>query len=333
MALDEQQGGRLVIGVDGGQTKTLTVLITEHGEILGVGVSGPCNHIHELGGLERQYSALRLGYERAFASANRPPGKLAAVYCGLTGSGAPDVVRRVYETDRLVLKGDTITALAGAFPSMVGTIIIAGTGSNAMGQNAAGMTWTAGGMGYYLGDEGSGADIARLAFRAVYQANDGRSAPTALSAMIVEHYGCEDLAQLRRKVYSGDLNRDQLAQASALVGAAAADGDEVAASILREAGGELGKAVSAVLDHIAEAGQPAAVAPIGSVFKAGDLITEPMMRRVHERHPAAHLTAPRFGPAIGAALLGLREIAVEIDDRVIANLSDSVFRLETPYGG
>ncbi len=329
----DEQGGRLVIGVDGGQTKTLTVLITEHGEILGVGVSGPCNHIHEPGGLERQYSALRLGCERAFASANRPLGKLASVYCGLTGSGAPDVVRRVYETDHLVLKGDTITALAGAFPSMVGTIIIAGTGSNAMGRNAAGMTWTAGGMGYYLGDEGSGADIARLAFRAVYQANDGRSTPTALSAMILDHYGCGDLPELRRKVYSGELNRDQLAQASALVGAAAKEGDEAAVSILREAGMELGKAVSAVLDHIEQDGQPAAVAPIGSVFRAGELITGPMIQRIHVKHPAAYLTAPRFGPAIGAALLGLREIGIEIDERVIANLSGSAFRLESPHGG
>lgn len=315
--------GRLILGVDGGQSKTLTVLADETGRILGAGMSGPCNHIHEPGGLERQYHALKLGCERAFAAAGLPVGRLDAVYLGLTGSGSWETARSVYDSDHLALKNDTFTALAGAFPSMVGTIIIAGTGAIAYGQNAAGKTGMAGGMGYYLGDEGSGADIAQRAFRAVYQASDGRAAPTLLTRMLLDHYGCADLRQLHRAVYSGALSRDQLAQASGKVGEAAQQGDAAAIEILRAAGVELGRAVAAVLAQIEQTDSRAPVAPIGGVFKAGELVTAPMMAQIHTLNAQAYLAAPRFVPAIGAVLLGLRELGIPIDETVIANLEQT----------
>jgi N-acetylglucosamine kinase-like BadF-type ATPase len=324
---------RLILGVDGGQSKTLTVLATDRGTILGTGVSGPCNHIHEPGGLERQYQALRLGCERAFAAAGLPFGKLDSVYLGLTGSGSWETVREVYETDHLVMKGDTITALAGAFPSMAGTIIIAGTGAIAYGQNAAGKTGMAGGMGYYLGDEGSGADIAQRAFRAIYQANDGRATRTMLTRLILDHYKCADLKQLHRAIYSGTLSRDQLAQASGKVGEAAQQGDLVAIEILREAGVELGRTISAVLAQIEQIDVPAPIAPIGGVFKAGALVTTPVMEQVCAFNPRAYLATPRFGPAIGAVLLGLRELGITIDDTVIANLEQTKYHLDSPNRG
>jgi N-acetylglucosamine kinase-like BadF-type ATPase len=323
---------RLILGVDGGQTKTLTVLASETGIILGAGISGPCNHIHEPGGLERQYQALRVGCERAFAAAGLPVGKLASVYLGLTGTGSWEIARSVYETDHLRLKNDTFTALAGAFPSMVGTIVIAGTGAIAYGQNAAGKTGMAGGMGYYLGDEGSGADIAQRAFRAVYQANDGRAAPTLLTKLLLDHYGCTDLMQIHRAVYSGALSRDQLAQASGKVGEAAQQGDAAAIEILREAGRELGRTVAAVLVQIEQVDVPAPVASIGGVFKAGDFVTAPMMAQVQTVNPQAYLTMPRFVPAIGAVLLGLRELGIAIDEAIIANLEQSKHLLDTPNG-
>jgi N-acetylglucosamine kinase-like BadF-type ATPase len=324
---------RLIIGVDGGQTKTLTLLMDETGRILGAGVAGPCNHIHEPGGLERQYKALQASWERAFASAGLSPRRVAVAYLGLTGSGNEAVARSVYETDQVLLKGDTITALAGAFPSMSGTIVIAGTGAVAYGQNAAGKSWLAGGMGYYLGDEGSGSDIAQRAFRAVYQANDGRAAPTLLTDLILEQFDCPDLKTLHRRVYSGEFSRDQLAQAAGKVGEAAVRGDAAAIDILRAAGEELGRAAAAVLMHIDAIDVPTSIAPVGGVFEAGEWVTAPMMARVQQLNPQASLVIPRFGPAVGAALLGLRELNITIDEQVLANIEGTHSRLAQPTSG
>jgi N-acetylglucosamine kinase-like BadF-type ATPase len=44
----------LVLGIDGGQSSTRTVLANVNAEVLGACRTGPSNHIHEFGGLERQ---------------------------------------------------------------------------------------------------------------------------------------------------------------------------------------------------------------------------------------------------------------------------------------
>lgn len=309
----------LVIGVDGGQTKTITALATIDGDILASAATGPCNHIHEPGGLERQYRTLRAGYEQAFANAGLPMRRLASVHLGLSGSGDRPTVERVYDTDRLNLTPDPIIALSGAIPSLQGVIVIAGTGSAALGRNAAGQEAIAGGQGYYAGDEGGGSYVAQSAFRAIYQAADGRGPQTVLTERFLAHYGVDHLRALRNRIY-GDLTRDQLAKAASMVGQAAAEGDAVAVNILRQSGFELGRLVVAVLEKLNWGDAPVPVAPIGGVFRAGALVLDPMMEQVHRQFPNATVHPPRFEPAIGALLLALRALGQPIDEALLARI-------------
>ncbi|MFC1960146.1 N-acetylglucosamine kinase [Chloroflexota bacterium] len=310
---------QLFIGVDGGQSATLTVLVNESGEILASALTGPCNHIHEPGGLERQYKTLRAGYEQVLAAVDPGLASAASVYLGLTGGGHLPTVTSVYETDNLTLTGDTVSALAGAIPTMIGTIIIAGTGSVAYGRNAQGVEATVGGRGWFAGDEGSSYDIARRGHQAVYQAADGRGPQTLLSAMLLAHYACADLDELCVKIYSG-LSRDQLARTARIVGKAAAQGDPVATQIMAAAGEELGRAVAAVLRRLGMVAEPTPIAPIGGVFKAGEHITTPLLAHVHKLNDRAHIIQPRFVPAIGAAILALRAAGLTIDETILNNL-------------
>ncbi|MFO7322439.1 MAG: BadF/BadG/BcrA/BcrD ATPase family protein [Chloroflexota bacterium] len=316
----------LVIGVDGGQTKTVTALATAEGDILASAVTGPCNHIHEPGGLERQYRTLRAGYEQVFANAGLPMRRLASVHLGLSGSGDRPTVERVYDTERLNLTSDPIIALSGAIPEMEGVIVIAGTGSAAFGRNAAGDEVITGGQGYYAGDEGGGSFIAQAAFRAIYQAADGRAPQTVMTERFLRHYGVDNLRALRNRIY-GDLTRDQLAKAATLVGQAAAEGDGVAVSILRHAGHELGRLVVATLERLHWGDAPAPISPIGGVFRSGALVLEPMMETTHERFPQAYLQEARFEPVIGALLLALRALGRPIDEALLARLEATRHRI------
>lgn len=326
MSTAADQRPRYFLGVDGGQTSTLTVLVNQDGEILASALSGPCNHIHEPGGLERQYRALREGYEQVMAAAGVND-ELACAYLGLTGSGSPEVAARVYRTARLVLKSDTVTALAGAIPEMVGVIVISGTGSVAYGRNASGAEALAGGMGYFAGDEGSGYEIAQRGIQAIYQAADGRGPQTLLTDLILAGFECQTLRELHHKIYSGALSRDRLARAASMVGRAASQGDAVAIRILANAGDELGRAVAAVLTRLEMTAAPVPVAPIGGVFNSGRLVTGPLLARVHQTNPQAYLTPPRFIPAIGAAILALREGGIMVDERILAALERTRERL------
>lgn len=310
---------RLIAAVDGGQSKTVTVLLNDGGEILGAATTGPCNHVHEPGGLERQTAALRGGIEGAFADAGLPVQPVECAYLGLTGDGHPDALTAAYGSAQVIVAHDAYTALAGAIPSMVGVLIIAGTGSVALGRNAHGEQVIIGGHGYYIGDEGSGADIARRGFQAVFQASDGRMPDTRLTQLILAYYDCAHLKALRHKVYA-ELTRDQLAGAARMVGQAAADGDIVAIQILHDAGVELGRTVAAALIRLGMTAVPALVAPAGSVFNSGALVTQPMMAHVQQINPQAALVEPRFPPVIGAALLGLQTIGVNVDEAILRNI-------------
>ncbi|MBN2472555.1 MAG: hypothetical protein JXN59_17650 [Anaerolineae bacterium] len=312
---------RLFIGVDGGQSSTLTVLADEHGTLLASALTGPCNHIHEPGGLERQYRTLRAGYEEVLARAGESLRRVDSVYLGLTGSGHPETVRRVYDTERLVLNKDTVIALAGALPEMVGVIVIAGTGSTAYGRNSAGVEVTVGGHGYYAGDEGSASDIARHAFRAVFRAADGRGPETMLTLLLFEQYGSTTLRGLRDTIYGAEMTRDQLARAAETVGVAALQGDTVARDILRDAGRELGWQVSTALRRLDLLAGPVAVATIGGVFRAGPFVKQPLEESVWQVNPKARFVPPVFVPALGAVILALREGGVEVTPAVLKRLA------------
>ena len=311
----------LVIGVDGGQSSTRTLLTNTRGEVLGAHHTGPANHIHEPGGLERQYQALHEGYLGAFSAAGLSPQEVACAYLGLTGSGHLEIARRAVPARKLLLKGDIHTAFAGALPDLVGVVVIAGTGSIAYGRDSNGHEYRSGGWGYFAGDEGSGYDIARRAFRAIFQADDGRNEPTCLSELLLQHYACQDLKALHRKLYAGELSRDSLASAATCVASAASSNDPTALRILEHAAGELATLVTNTLDHLDLRGASAPITPVGGVFSSGGLVQTPMIRRVHKAHPNALLQAPRLPPAQGAIVLALKELDIPVDDTILANLS------------
>lgn len=317
----------LIIGVDGGQSSTLTILATTQGEILGAAITGPADHIHEPGGLERQYKSLHEGYLGAFAAAGIDPVIVRSAYLGISGTGNLEVVNRAVPAQSLKLSGDIITALAGAIPEFVGGIVIGGTGSAAFGVNQQGESARLGGWGYFFGDEGSGYDIAHRAFQAIYQGADGRKPRTGLTDRFLAHFNCQDLAALHQKYYSGLINRDELASASVQVCQAAGEGDAIAVDILKEAGEQLGLLASGLLKALHVTDCCFSIAGVGGVFKAGDLILKPMQAKIWETNPNACLVRPRFNPAVGALLLGLKECGLEANQDVLKNIEKTLHRI------
>ena len=315
---------QLVIGVDGGQSSTQTVLATIDGEILAAAVTGPVMHVEIAGVAEQICRVLSQGYQEVLAASNMESSQVCGVHLGGGGLNDPDRIKSIYQVDRVTKSGDAHIALAGAFPEdHTGIIVTAGTGSQAYGRRADGRTTFAGGRGYYLGDEGSASDIAQQAFRVIYQADDGRSEKTALTAFILSHFQCQDLQQLLVKIYAETYNRHQLAQVSRLVGQAALEGDEVAVRILACAGHELGKTAAAVLRALEQTDLPFPIAPNGGVFQAGELVIKAMMNRIQATNPEAYLTEPRFPPVVGAILMAFQDFGIVINEEIFRNIDAS----------
>jgi N-acetylglucosamine kinase-like BadF-type ATPase len=100
------------------------------------------------------------------------------------------------------------------------------------------------------------------------------------------------------------------------VGQLAKAGDEVAATILRDAAEELALAANAVIRGLNMEGKAFQVAVSGSVFKAGKPLLIPFSEYVKSTAPRAEIIPPRFEPAMGAVFLALQEAGVGIGEVV-----------------
>ncbi len=104
---------------------------------------------------------------------------------GTSGVSAPAVRAWMHQAiaetvgSELVLLGDEVIALDGAFPGVRGVLVIAGTGSNIVGRAATGQMTHTGGWGPMLADEGSGHWIGHQALRACFRAIDAAAASSA----------------------------------------------------------------------------------------------------------------------------------------------------------
>jgi N-acetylglucosamine kinase-like BadF-type ATPase len=229
-----------------------------------------------------------------------------------------------FDFGRLRIVSDAKVALAGATGLRPGVVVISGTGSIAFGLNEEGETTRAGGWGWRLGDEGSGYDIGQKALIASLRDFDGRGPPTSLSEKVKTALGLGDLGELVDRVYNGDMGSREVAALVHLVREAAGEGDEVATSIMEEAGEELGIAASAVIRRLGLGGRFPVALNYG-IVNCGGALRASLERTVRRGSPECEFIELRFPPQVGAALLALEELGVEVDERLLG-------RVEASYG-
>src|SRR5436190_432334 len=123
----------VVAGVDGGGTKTHSVVMDHDGRILGEGLAGPSNPLRV--GIAAAAATIREALDRACAQARIRRNEILAVEIGVAGARRKELSERMEEALRslgireLEVVGDAEIALFGATDGRPGVVIIAGTGS------------------------------------------------------------------------------------------------------------------------------------------------------------------------------------------------------------
>jgi N-acetylglucosamine kinase-like BadF-type ATPase len=313
--------GQLVLGVDGGQSSTLALVAARDGRILGAGLAGPSNHVHEPGGMERLETALRVSIASALGAAGMQADAISHACLGMTG-GVEEARRFLSQiAPQAVTQAhlDLVTAWAGAGVGQPSVVVIGGTGSVAYGRLADGREARSGGWGYIMGDEGSAYDLGRLALRAITQADDGRGRRTQLSERILAHFGLADLIELRAAIYA-TITRSQVAGLAKVVAEAVGAGDTVAVDLLANAGRDLAATAWAVIQRLGQAKGGMAVYTTGGVFQAGEPVLG-SFRVALRAHSAAITVAPAaFSPAVGGVFLALQNAGVALEHFVLQNI-------------
>lgn len=319
----------LVMGIDGGQSTTRALIADAEGNLLGLGVGGASNHIHEPGGPERLRHSLQTAVSGALQSASLPSEtRFAVTLCGMTGGGAlvEEICRQELPAEKVVVVHDTRTALYCITQGERGAVVIAGTGSVAFGVNESGEAASVGGWGYLMGDEGSAYWIALQALNACTRAEDGRIPNTWLKRAILEHFGVDSLGALHRLIYSGQLSRGQLASAAQAVSDAARLGERMAIRILSSAGKELGLMAVVVLRKLGMQYSRVKVGIVGGVARAPAPLHEAFRARVY-RSTLAEVVKPRFPMVVAAVCMALEQAGVVVDERLWQRMEEQLGRL------
>lgn len=314
----------VVLGVDGGQSSTLAMIAAQDGEILGTGLAGPANHIHEPGGPERMENALHQAVTSALQQAGCSEAQVISVCLGMTGGVelAQQILMRELPNVQVMAYDDTVTALAGGSAAQPGVVVVAGTGSVAYGQLDDGRSARAGGWGYLIGDEGSAFDVGRLALQAASHAIDGLGQPTLLVQSIPQYFHLPTYADVRDAVYTPAVTRPRIAGLARIVTEGARQGDPVCIGILAGAGRVLAQMALAVIGRLEQMGMN--IYLTGGIFQAADLVIDPLKDTIRLSSPASYVQKAKYSPAVGALFLALRAAGVALDADLLARLEKSM---------
>ena len=308
---------RYVAGIDGGQSSTSAVVIDENGVVRGRASAGPADHVDEPAGSTKCADACTAALMRALDGAGLPRGtRFEAVHVGLSGyDDRFDGARPAFSARTVRLQHDAPIALAGAVQARPAVVVIAGTGSVAYGEDAAGASVRTGGWGYLFGDEGSAFAVARAAL-ARAMAEDDRGARSPLGDAALAYFDRRSLRDLATAAQLGRIGRDKLASFARVVHDAARLGDAGAAAIVADAASALAALAAAAIVRLRLGDQPVPVA-----FSGGAFLNEAFFARTRERlaalAPHALAVTPRYDGATGAALLAFADADLAVPSRIV----------------
>ena len=302
-----------VLGIDGGGSKTVCVLMNEKREFLGRGEAGSANY--QSVGIEAAKFSIESAINQAIIKQDSI--KIDVICLGLAGVGRAkdiEIIKKIIKeipvtqnikSENIIIYHDAFIALVGGIGNDVGIVVAAGTGSIVFGRNHRGETKRVGGWGYILGDEGGAYQIAVAGMKAAFKAYDGRGIYSSLVEDFKSHFGLNNIEELIEIVYRSGLGVKEIVGLAPVVDNADFLGDEVANQIIDNAVDELVKATSVVIDEIFVEREFLEVVTTGSVWKGKSKIWDRFVSCINRDFADVNVIFPRFEPVYGAGLLGL----------------------------
>jgi N-acetylglucosamine kinase-like BadF-type ATPase len=298
-----------VLGIDAGGTKTVCHLADGNGTLINEARAGGAN-LQASGELHVE-KVIHDVMEDAIGSRDIVP---AAICLGIAGVDRPEdstvvrgIMRRIGYKARTLVLNDALVALEAGAPGLPGVVIISGTGSIAYGRNSRNEGARAGGWGHVLGDEGSGYWIGRAALRAVLREADRRGPTTALTPLLLRHFGITEAQNLIHEVYQNKLRPAAIGALAHCVQEAFTGRDEAAIGILRGAADELEAFGVSVAKRLRLEGEPFTFILGGGIFRAVPWLRDELLRRLPTAFPNSTARLLDREPAAGAVSFAVAE--------------------------
>ncbi|HZA20879.1 MAG TPA: BadF/BadG/BcrA/BcrD ATPase family protein [Actinomycetota bacterium] len=308
-----------LLALDAGGSKVDAVLLTRGGHVLGAArVAVPLDRYADGGDRDEE---VRLGtavaaIDAVCAEAGLDPGSVpiadVGVYC-LAGADLPADDRRISKalkrrgwTAEDIVRNDTFAVLRAGTDRDWGVAVVCGYGMNCSGVAPDGRVLRFPAVGRISGDWGGGSDIGALALWHALRARDGRGASTVLADLVAEHFGKRGPRHVMEAIYFGRLSEQRLVELAPIVFRAAAQGDEIARSIVDRQADEVVTMAGAAIRRLRLTKLDVDVVLGGGIFRTTDPgFLERIDSGLRNIAPSVRIGALDGPPVVGAALLGL----------------------------
>jgi glucosamine kinase len=317
-----------LLAIDAGGTSTRAMVLDDTGTCLGVGRGGRGNPVSD--GPDRAAAAIGAAVRGALRTSGTAA-LVEAVALAMAGGlsfAPPDWLQETLAGldvhARVAVEPDLLAMFCSGGPDLEGYGVVAGTGATAVRVRGGTMDAIADGLGWLLGDSGSGFWIGHQVARSVALDLEGRGSATSLTAALLDQLGITptaDTVQTRpaalnhlvQAVYGASPLR--LATFAPL--AFADPHDEVSARIVDDAVAHLAQALLDIAD-------PDLAGPL---VIGGGVAAQPRVREGLHTAVAGHgitgsVLVVQDG-LVGAGVLALRRAGVIVDEAVFARLQQT----------
>lgn len=309
----------LILGVDGGGTKTTVQIADLNGKLITENKSGSSNY--KSVGIENTKININnavIGALRNIKATDKIIFKSACF--GLSGNDSKEdkniyrkiifnsKIKNYLNSGKTIICNDTRIGLAAGSDSKNGIMIICGTGSNCFGVNEEGKEAKVNGWDWILGDEGSGYEVGIKALRAFMRANDGRGESTLLSRTILEDLNVKNVSELIRWAYSDYFSKEKIAAIAKTVCRTAEMGDRISIKILKEGAIEAVNSVTVVANKLSLADKNFDLVFVGNVFKCEKYFKSVLVKKLKDKFTKINFKPLTKKPVEGAIKLALENV-------------------------
>ena len=313
-----------VLGVDGGNTKTIALVARLDGTIVGAGRGG-CGDIYGA----RSATGALTAVEGAIDAALGAPGiSRAALRVGcfsMAGADWPEDFAFLHAAflqrglgRQVIVVNDAIGALRAGSPDGTGVVVVCGTGAAIGARAADGRLWHS---SFWQEPQG-GRELGFKTLRAVYRAELGIDPPTMLTARVLAFFGQPSVeALLHRFTAREGTPPGEVSGLARVLLDTAQEGDATARRIVRCHGAALGDYALAAARRVGIEATPFTLVLAGGVLRhPSRLLRNAIVARVRRTAPGVRPVMSRYEPAVGALFLALEAAGVPIDQHLLARL-------------
>ncbi len=323
----------VVLGVDGGNTKTIALVAALDVTILGAGRGG-CGDIYNAvmtGTPWPDPSAaaianIEYAVETALQAANVQPSDLVTAVFNMAGADWPEdfalltTAMKVRGYGRtLIVQNDALGVLHSGVADNVGVSVICGTGGATGARGPDGRTWHS---SAWQDQVQGGSQLSQRALDAVVRSELGIDPPTTLKQRILDYFGLNTVEEILHKYTAREpYPPEHIDGLAPLLLDEAEAGDLLARQIVQEHGRALGNYAIVAARRVGLEGTPFRLVLAGGVLRhPSTQLADTIVERVRTTSPDARPTRSRFEPIVGVLFSALEAAGVAVNDELLARL-------------